>query len=328
MDSERESTRRESAGLLHLEAELRSKPSRAHDETIELGVTILRQDLGPIVLLGLLLAGVDFFAIPVAVSGGPGLGAILGVMAFGIICAQVGLVATWGVFSAAAFRRRVAVSAALGVIFYGSFALGVLTANQFTPGGPPPEVLLVFMMFCPIIFFAVQAPLWSARIWLRWEVARLNQAPSGSYRCATGIKDFVWGMAAASVALALVNFSTHLLPAEEPAEAILAAVASMSGVAAAASSATMLPLLFFTLGTRRIAAGVAGVALWCGCVVAILAGGSGLLRGGLSPGTRTAISLFVGAFVAVLCTCLLLARSQGYRLHRRRFVQGAPVTVR
>jgi len=285
-------------------------------------LTTPRPHLAPFAVLGLLLAGFNCLAFPVALVVGPG-HALVATVSAGVVAAQVGLVATWGVFSSAPFLRRVGISALSGFLLFACFAFGVLVVNSVAPRELVSGIPMLLLM-CPLFFSAVQLPLWAARTWLRWEVAKLDQAPRGSYAIPTRIKDFVWGTAAGSVVLALAKLAPHTLPAGEgdPPHELMIGFAIMSTVAAGASTVILPPLIFTMLGARRPATALVGVALWYATGLAVLLGANTLATGGLSAGSLTFCLLLTGTFTAVMCSGLLLVRGQGYRLRRDRLPQG------
>jgi len=261
---------------------------------------------------GLLLAFFNGLA-PSAVAT-PALAHVSLVVVIGVICAQVGTVAIWGVFSSAHFARRLQVSAAIGLAFYGCFSLGILAVDEGSEGW---TAILLGLAACPLVLFAVQAPLWAARIWLQCEIAESCQPPRGSYLCPNRISDLILGTAAISVALAIARVAPGAIPEEDPAT-VLIFYAVMSGIAAVASLTIVTPLIFVTLGARHTAAVVIGVAVWFGGIVAILATIVGIASGALSLRALNACLLGAGSFATVICTGLLLVRGGGYRLRWRR----------
>ena len=267
----------------------------------------------------LVIACVDFCAFPVMFSVGPGRRPMVFIFVFGVIGAQIGLVASWGVFSSATFIRRITISALVGLFFYLCFVAGILTANRFIARTEtvPPEVPFVVLAACPLVFFGVQLPLWSAHIWLNWKISLLNDPPSGSYLGSMKISHFILGTMAISVALAIARSTVHSLSDDADPNDFLPVFIVLPTAAAVASSVTVPPLVFLTLGTRTILTGLVGIGLWF--AVAVTGAATVVfIGGGLTVGTLYAILLLGGSFTTFSYTGLLVARRSGYRLRWRR----------
>ncbi len=248
---------------------------------------------------------------------GPGLQDYLGAAWLGIVCAQIGLVAIWGVFSSAAFLWRMGICAVIGLFLYGSLAFGVLMLARLGTPTVPARVLLMFVLMAPMVFLAVQLPLWGARTWLRWQVVRRSQPAAGSYQQLTGLKDFIWGASAASVGLSLAKISSLAAPNGNPNDALAMFLAALAGAAASASLGSLPPLLLLTLGVRRFRYGLVGVAIWCAAVVAMLTWGLSFF-GPVTAGLFNGCLLVVVSFAILTGGVLWRARSIGYQLRWRK----------
>jgi hypothetical protein len=237
------------------------------------------------------------------------------VILLGVIFGQVGLVATWGVFSSADFSRRLGISATLGLVFYGSLALGILTISG---AGPQTVFVLLFgLMLCPLVLFAVQLPLLAARIWFRVEIAKANQPSCGSYLRPTRIQDLIIGTAAVGVALALVRMAPAIFPGQEPPEdEFVMSLAIMTGGASVVSLVGIIPLVIFTLVAHYTAAVILSIAVWIGFIVVALVTIMARIAP-FTPGALEACLLAGGSFAAVMSVGLLVTRHGGYRLRWR-----------
>lgn len=270
-------------------------------------------------LLGSFVLACDYLAAPVVVAIGPGSAAP--VFFAGLIAGQLGLAATWVVFSSRRYLHRLGISAAVGFVSYGFLALGVFTAGGMVSRGPPSEVaavLVAFLFLCPLVFFAVQLPMWIARTWLWLEIAGYGHPSVGSYLRVTGIRDLITATAGASVALAGARIGAAVFPEGTPGEALFMFVI-MAGVAAVGSLVSLLPLIYFVLGTGTVVAGCMRVLIWFGVVNAILT--TFLAVVGAPRGAMLACCLLTGSFTVIFCGGLLLTRMTGYRLRRRKRAQ-------
>ncbi len=227
----------------------------------------------------------------------------------GVTAAQIGLLATWGVFSSLPFSRSLPITAVVGTLLYGCTATSLLVTNDFE--AEVFFVMLFGLMLCPAILFAVQTPLWATRIFLRAEVAPDGQPPTGSYQRRTGIKDMLVGTAVLSVAMALAKAAPSVVP-QGVVDTFFVGFAAICGCAAAVSLIVILPLLFFTLTTQHTTHTKLGCAIWAGLVIAAPV----TLIGSLTSGAGDVIGAFligIGSFAATLYLGFLLVRNQGYR---------------
>ncbi len=262
----------------------------------------------------LLFVGLAFFnliAIGFLEQGSP-IGAII---VAAVIYAQVGLVATWGVFSSTHFTNRLRMCGGVGLVLLFCFMLGIAG-----PAGGSGEVGLaftVFLLFSPLLLFAVQSPLWAARIWLQWEIAKVGQPPSGSYLQLPGIIDLIIGTTAIGVALAAMKIGPTLISEPQESQQILSVLTSAAGIAGAASLVTVTPLVFITLRPRAGATVAIGLMIWYAALVAILVTLT-FATGYSDARLRQACLVGPGFFATITCATLLIVRHGGYRLFRGR----------
>lgn len=264
--------------------------------------------LRPVLNLIYAMAAFNFFGPQLMMA--PGVGVFFGALVSGSILAQLGLVATWGVFSTASFGRRLLISALLGLLLYACFSFGLVAASRDTAVG---QVVLSGLLCSPLLFLAVQAPLWGARTWLRWGIA-VEAEPSGSYRTATSLRDMFTGMAAVGVGLGISRIAPTVLP-----EGNVQVFYFIMTAACAASFASLVvgaPLILICLELAKptsIAAGLVGamgVIVFGSIVVGVAALGGGAIE------TMLFFFLIGAAFVGATAGGFLMARNAGFRLRR------------
>ena len=265
----------------------------------------------PRVVVSLLLFGCfNILSIPLLSSASRG-GSLLWSGFIGVIAAEFGLVAAWGVFSSARLVHRIQICAGIGLGLYACLILGILTVD--TTGIRPFKVVLMPLVMAPLVFSTVQLPLWGFRGWLGWEVAKTGQPPRGSYQQPMGIKHLVLGTAALSVALSIARLGSRDTSSSDTNLAMLG-VATFAASAGLVSLATMPPLLFFVLGTSRISMRLLGIGIWFLAGLVLLTLPSLLYGRGLSPDALSSVVMLIGSFAGVTAFALHLVRVDGYQL--------------
>jgi hypothetical protein len=273
----------------------------------------------PFVALGACL-GVTNLLVPRLLSSGGPLNLFFLLTAAAALCAQVSLVATWGVFSGASFPQRLVRCALLGLTSY-LCLVGGLASVAFQEGVPPGDsipVVLFLLLSLPLLFFAVQLPLLAARVWLGWRIVNSDSQPPDSHCSALTLKDTFVATAAGCVALALPRLSVALVPLDEPGNEMLTALMVVAGIAVAASLFVLLPLTFFAFWPEQTVPGAAGVVCWSSTIVALIVGAASLLRRSLlSDSEMAAVAWLFGAYTGLMLIGVLATRAQGYRLRWR-----------
>lgn len=240
---------------------------------------------------------------------------------YGVAAAEVGLVASWSVFGGGTAIRRLVLSGVIGAVLYAAFAIGLLqSATAGINATELPSVLALFFCASPLVFLAVQAPLWASRYWLGWTITDRRQGGScGVLR----IKDLALAVVAVSIALTLARLGPWFLPGDSQNEpAAMLFLAAFAGTAGVASLFSLPPLLFATLGVQAAPRGVTYAGAWF--AVTTIGLGTAFFR---FTGTVTAyqvVGTMTGTFAVLFCTVLFQLRSGGYRLLRRGSLSSDP----
>ncbi len=264
-----------------------------------------------VLLFGICLAIINFLAIPLALVAGPFFAMASTSLLTGVICAETGLVAAWFVFSSSRLQMRLLVSGAVGLVAYGLLFAGLI--GQGPAAVTDVVAILVILAHLPAAFFAIQVPMWIARIWGRCAVIRPAEPLAGSYLHPIGVRELLIATGAVGSILGLLRAAT-LWASQYPGwsqEAFQIMLYIIVG-AAVVSPFTITLLLLIVLGHTRARWGLAGVMAWSVAVAALAA-----LLLAQSPGVAKLVVLgAIAVFAVVTCLGLVMVRMQGYRLVR------------
>lgn len=282
---------------------------------VELGEGRMPPFLSPLLIAAFAFGVVDLLFMPIASAvgrKGPGDAAIYFMMIVaGPLIAQFGILPAWLVWGESRFWQRLLIHWALAATLALAWLAGLLLVIPEI--GPTPENLsrdLAAMTLClPAVSLAIEVPLWITRHILGWRLGRSNvlQKP-------LAIRDFLYGMAIVSVALALVRAAGAVVNPRDGAE-VWTGVAIVGVVGSIASLAVILPLAWFLLRFARTGHAIivtfvysvlAGLAL-----LAILIGISGLPP---TPQPVIGLGLLCASVAASIAAAFGLARGMGYRL--------------
>lgn len=272
--------------------------------------------------LGIAVIGfglVNLLFVPMMVSlRGPDHGAIfLATLVAGPLVAQFGILPAWLVWGERPFWSRLAIHWSLAVGLSLAWLCGIMMGMAADgPIGPPEFVFrdLAMMFLClPAFSLGIEAPLWFLRFFFGWRIGRQGAPPDATRPLA--IRDFLWGMAVISAALATVRGAGALDYSPSDAQ-IWIGIAISAGLAALASLIVMPLFAWCLLGTKDVGNGVAVIVVFtilAGCVmVAIIAS----MMPGPPPSGEPFVALFVflASASASIAGALALARGAGYRL--------------
>lgn len=157
----------------------------------------------PLAVLAAAFLTVDFFAAAILDARLP---EFFGAILFGILPAQFGVLAIWAVVGPGRWQIRQAATTVLAAL--GWLAFGAGTAASVHAPADFSEVMFRFTALVPLVFLAIQLPLWTGR-WLRgWRLVEASCAASADRRESRrfSMNDLLLMTAVVAVALALARF--------------------------------------------------------------------------------------------------------------------------
>ena len=228
-------------------------------------------------------------------------------LTMGALISQLAALCALLVFGEFAFWQRLLVVWSVGYGLAMSFVTGIYLAD-----GPPNFGEVLRVMFCglPLVALAVQLPLWGARLYCGWRIARPDAAPN---QRPLSIGDILSGTAIAAVTVGLVRFVVDS-PGSDSSFWIgwAIAVPAIAGI----SLISILPAMFLILRLNRPLIG--GAVLFGYAVLASIVTILGLAYfNRRTPPPREVFLIFplmIGALASSLGGLLGLIRYQGYRL--------------
>ena len=237
---------------------------------------------------------------------------VLGCLCIGIIGAEGALHAIWCVLAPVRFAKRLAIGVAVGLVWYGAWALGYV-ASASLHGGPYSyhwEEIFIGLLCLPLVAIAIQSPLWFARIWLRWRIEHRADPARGSDDEPFQIRHLLGATAAVAVAFSAVRLA---VPGDE--EDFLIAFAIGALIAAAISLITTVPMVMATLRGRRMLLALPVILL-----LDVVAPLGFVVTLSIALQDRLPVTIYVGfaalgySFFAGMAAVMLVARALGYRL--------------
>lgn len=255
----------------------------------------------------------NFISVPLLSASRPGLMVVIPAT----IAAEVGLVAVFGVFSPLVFTTRFVLTVAMGGVLYLGFCLSVMAVSR---GEPEAFLVLLFgLLICPLIFIAVQAPIWGLRIFYDCQRSSPPQATVtdvAASREPIRLSDLLIGTFMVAVSLALAQLATYVIPADESRTEALAAVAVAAIAAVLWSCVSVVLPTWLMLAIRRQRMVAVALVGWTamGSISVLLT----IVPFTFDPSAPLVVMLGISVYVFVLCGGLQLARQLGYRLVRRR----------
>lgn len=260
---------------------------------------------GPLAAIAAAFLTVDFFTPAIMDARLP---EILGVILFGMLPAQFGVLAVWAVVGPGRWLARQAATTALAALGWLAFGAGAAVSTHAP--SDMSEVLFRFTALVPLVFLAVQLPLWIGR-WLRgWRLVEAFAAAAADRRESRrfSMSDLLLMPALVGVPLALARFCAET--AEEMAGSLIfaACLAPVSGFAT-------LPCLLSAFRSRTAGGGfvaIAGYAFGLGLAFDAI----GLAMAGAPAGFAAlwAAPLWLLSLLASIHGSLALVRNAGYVL--------------
>ena len=247
----------------------------------------------------------DFLAPAIMDRGPP---EIIGVAIFGILPAQFGVLAVWAVVGPGRWQVRLAATTALAALGWLAFGAGSAASAQIPSG--ISEVLFRFTAHVPLVFLAIQLPLWIGR-WLRgWQLVEASAAPAADRRESRrySMSDLLLMPAVVGVPLALVRLGAE--SAEEVAGSLI-----FAACLAPASGGVTLPCLLSAFRLRTAGGGfvaIAGYAFGLGLAFDAIA--VTMLGAPADFSAFWAAPLWFLSMLAAIHGSLALVRSAGYVL--------------
>jgi hypothetical protein len=164
---------------------------------------------------------------------------VLGGLAVGIFAVQFGALSCWLVFGEARFWLRLPIAWLLGYSLGFTFLVSISWEQHYIS---LKDELRTFLCATPLVALAAQLPLWGAKTYFRWRIARPAESLAPVRPLSIG--DILVGTAVTALTVAAVRFIPHIDPQDSSFWAGWAiAVPAVAGI----SFITILPALFFVL---------------------------------------------------------------------------------
>ncbi len=270
--------------------------------------------IGLAIALVALCAAAGFAVNPLMNAIQPGdVMAVLVYSCFGVICASAAHLSVLATFWSVRFSLRMIVSIGIGLLFVSAWFCGYYVVYIDRNYGFWDETLT--MLLCvPLVFFAIQFPLWIARIAFRWDLR--TQAPDEPHTFhPLTIRDIFVGMTLVGIGMTAARFAMSYTGEDTPTEEFWMVVgivmASVSGV----SLISTLPVLVASFRIQRpwiamlvIGAYTIAVSLITFAVIVFFQ--QGFVDGEMIYG----LSITFAAYAATLVIPLSLAHYCGVRL--------------
>ncbi len=273
-----------------------------------------------LLLLFLIAAGFaisSLFVAPLMDNFGPrDPGSVLVYLCFGAIGAAASTIAIVGVLPAWPFWFRVPLSFGLGTLLFGIWTVGFSTSMVIQGRGDFAEVArqwAVAVCCYPLVFLAVQSPLWLARTVGNWTISDTRES---SDRRPLSIRDMLTGIALVGFAMAGAQFGRQIdASAFSSPSDFWIAIGSVALTCMAVSLLTIPPVTVAILRSTNILVGMTSFVVYAfACLTITLVVGS-IVEGSIPQGwDLIAAAIVVSSFTAGATTPLLIARQLGYRL--------------
>jgi hypothetical protein len=262
---------------------------------------------------------VNLLYVPMMVSlRGPDHGAMfLAMLAAGPLLAQFGILPAWLVWGDGPFWRRLVIHWSLAIVLSLAWLCGM--AMGMAADGPivPAEMVfrqLVMLFLClPAVSLGIEGPMWLLRFFFRWRITRKGASPDATRPLA--IRDFLWGMAVISAALAAVRAAGAVDYSPSDAE-MWVGMAIAVGSAALVSLVVMPLFAWCLLGTKNVGSGVAVIVVVTIFAAFVILAIIASMMGSAPPNGEpfAALFVFLASASASIGGALALARGAGYRL--------------
>ena len=248
---------------------------------------------------------VDFFAPAIMDRGPP---EIIGVILFGILPAQFGVLAVWAVVGPSRWQIRLAATTALAALGLLVFVAGFGAFTRWPPF--MKRDLYRFTGNAPLVFLAVQLPLWIGRWFRGWTLVEVPAAIAADQRESRrfSMSDLLLMPVVVSVPLTLARFCAD--SAEEVAGSLVFAACLVP-----ASAFATLPCLLSAFRSRTAGSGfvaIAGYAFGLGLAFDAIAVAMAGAPGDVS--SLFAAPLWLLSLLAAIHGSLALVRNAGYVL--------------
>jgi hypothetical protein len=287
------------------------------------------RELSPLGIAAIFFAACNLLGLPIVVAllrdSAEDTAMVVLSLGLGIVLAQFAVLPAWLVWGDRPLWERLAIHWALAIGLSLAWVMGMAMAAGATSSGPLPSdfVRIVVMMFLclPAVSLGIECPLWATRFLFGW---RFGRAAEAHIERPLAIRDFLWGMAVISAALAAARLAAAI-DSEQP-DVIWAPLALAAGSAALAGLLALPPLAWCILRLEELSTGIVVVVGYTLAAWVVIAAIISSLAGGFGPDARplVAMLLFLGSFAATTSGALGLARQAGYRLQVGR--RGEEVT--
>ena len=131
---------------------------------------------------------------------------------FGVIGAEAILLAIWGALGPGPPWLRMLRSFGAGVVLYGIGSVGLVvslnTEDLFFTGDILKGIVFALLLL-PLIFLAIQTPLWIVRLVFRWDIAQIRPPAEMSPVRPWAIRDMLLATGVVGIALASAICGKH-----------------------------------------------------------------------------------------------------------------------
>ncbi len=229
-------------------------------------------------------------------------------LTLGMLVSQLAALSAVLVFGEARFWLRLLAVWAVGYGLALSFVAGVILVEGSSNVAEPIRIICCGL---PLVALAVQTPLWAARLYCGWRIARPGQT---AQQRPLSIGDILGGTAVAALTVGAVRFV-----AQNPRQADLGfwigwgiAVPSIAGI----SLIAILPVIYFVLRVERVGLGCGLLIGYAAAAALIAMCGIGLVFSRSPPPTEFffLLTMMIGTVASAHLGLLALIRGYGYRL--------------
>ena len=240
----------------------------------------------------------------------------------GAIGAAAALLAIWAVLgSRPNYWFRVLISYGAGLALMGCWLIGFAVSAPHSVRARELRDCTLTILCLPLVFLAIQSPLWFARLAFRWEMVSPSQGLQ-NFRPLT-IRNMLIAMAFVGCGLAAARFASTLGQISGPRSnrdfwipfgIVLASCFVIS-------LATTLPMVVATLRARHAGLAMVGFSIYAAIAIVITLTVIGLFaRRPLRPWDVVILLTVIASFTLAMTMPLLTARRRGYRLRWGREV--------
>jgi hypothetical protein len=207
-----------------------------------------------------------------------------------------------------------------GLVLYGIGILGivveVLRHNRTLHDDDWEGFAFVFLLL-PLVFLAIQSPLWLVRLLFRWDIALIQPPEEMSPVRSVTIRDMLVATGVVAGALASARFAGSLWQSNgsSPDPVFWAVMATLLAYFGGISLVSSPPIVFATLRARRPGFATLAIAIYCAAWLVVV---FGIVRFFEGRWPRlfdvVGISTVIVTFAAATTTTLLVVRQLGFRL--------------